>query len=373
MRAQGKPMAAGSHLLAARLALYICSLASVVLCARVRAEAGPSARTVRLNNGVHMPLVLWGSGGPTQENQTSTEIAVKLAVSAAVGFPGVDCANHYHNQAGVARGIASSGTPRSALWLTTKVEPCGHSKVHVFNCYNDTIKVFKENLVQLNTPVVDLTLLHSPPCVPNSSWADPQCMWPDQPNAIYPQNCDCADPVPCAMMREQWRALELMYKRKKTRAIGVSNFCRACLECIAPSSSLSPALSVIPAVNQLQFHAGMPGTDPFGLLGYNTKRGTIVQAYSPLGGGEPNTPTLLGHTLIKGIAKSHNVSTAQVLLRWVLQLGYPLATSTVKKEYMLEDLSLWGWKLSKTQMNSIAALDVAPDDPVKAMCLLKKE
>ena len=31
-----------------------------------------------------------------------------------------------------------------------------------------------------------------------------------------------------------------------------------------------------------------------------------------VGGGEPNTPTLLGHTLIKGIAKSHNVSTAQV-------------------------------------------------------------
>ena len=54
--------------------------------------------TVLLNNGVRMPTMLWGSGGATQENATSTAPAVADALRA--GFPGLDCANHYHNQRG---------------------------------------------------------------------------------------------------------------------------------------------------------------------------------------------------------------------------------------------------------------------------------
>ena len=50
------------------------------------------------------------------------------------------------------------------------------------------------------------------------------------------------------MMQEQWRALEDMYHANKTRAIGVSNFCAPCLECIAKTATVTPA------VNQLQFH-----------------------------------------------------------------------------------------------------------------------
>ena len=60
-------------------------------------------------------------------------------------------------------------------------------------------------------------------------------------------------------------ALQLMYKAGKTRAIGVSNFCDACLDCIAKGPAVGGAV-VVPAVNQLQFHAGMPGSDPHGLF-----------------------------------------------------------------------------------------------------------
>ena len=95
-------------------------------------------RDVVLNNGVRMPSVIYGSGGAhTQDNVTGTAIAVALALSAAVGFQGVDGANHYHNQIGVRDGIRASGTPRSKLWLQTKVEPCGHSIVREGHCYED--------------------------------------------------------------------------------------------------------------------------------------------------------------------------------------------------------------------------------------------
>ena len=80
------------------------------------------------------------------------------------------------------------------------------------------------------------------------------------------------------MIQAQWRAFEEFYHAGLTRAIGVSNFCPACLECLAAASNTTPA------VNQLQFHAGVGSADPRGLLSYNTKRGIVVQAYSPLGG-----------------------------------------------------------------------------------------
>ena len=48
-------------------------------------------RDVVLNNGVRMPTVIYGAGGAhTQDNVTGTAIAVALALSASVGFQGVD-------------------------------------------------------------------------------------------------------------------------------------------------------------------------------------------------------------------------------------------------------------------------------------------
>ena len=210
-----------------------------------------SIPSVVLNNGVRMPSVLWGAGGPTQEKVPETVAAVKLAVGPEVGFPGVDNANHYHNQGAVAAGIAASGTPRSALWLQTKVEPCGHSIVREGHCYADTLAAFDQNLAQLNVSAVELTLIHSPPCVPNSSWADAACVWDDED--IYPQNCNCADTAPCAMMQAQWAALTLRYREGKTKAIGVSNFCQDCLDCLAAANtSATGEAPIVPAVNQVR-------------------------------------------------------------------------------------------------------------------------
>ena len=233
------------------------------------------------------------------------------------------------------------------------------------HCYNQSLAAFDQNLVQLNTTVVDMTLLHSPPCIPNSTWADPNCMWPDQPDAVYPQHCNCAAPEPCRMMQEQWSALEKRYKEGKTRAIGVSNFCQPCLECLAKTSSVTPA------INQLQLHIGMPGEDPNGLISYSHSKGIVVQAYSP-NGGDAHAALLNAPELIV-IAKNHNVSTSAVCLKWVLQLGHAMCTSTINPAYMKEDLNVFEsvWKLTKSEMEILQTLDVAPDDPVKSMCLFK--
>ena len=343
--------------------------------------------SVVLNNGIRMPSVLWGAGGPTQEKGPETVAAVTLAVGAGVGFPGIDNANHYHNQAAVAAGIAASGTARNSLWLQTKVEPCGHSIVRDGHCYEDTLAAFDQNLAQLNTSSVELTLIHSPPCVPNSAWADKQCVWDDED--IYPQNCNCAAAAPCAMMQQQWAALTLRYRQGKTKAIGVSNFCQDCLDCLAAANSSSSSSSsdssssfseapVVPAVNQLQFHVGSArlSTDADGLIRYNVARGIVVQAYSPLGGDAAGA--VMGSGALKAIAAAHNKSAAQVALRWVLQLnrwGLALVTSTDREDYMRDDIAGVSapWELSDAEMATLSALDVAPDDLTKTMCLYRKQ
>lgn len=340
----------------------------------IATAASPRVPTVALPNGVKLPMVLWGSGGSTQENATSTADAVAVAVSAAVGFPGIDCANHYHNQAGVARGIARSGTARSALFLTTKVEPCNNggfiTPVRPGHCYNDTAAAMAANLRQLGTDAVDLALLHAPPCVRNASWDDGRCYWPDQPDAVYPRHANCSAPAPCAMLRQQWRALEDALAAGRARAIGVSNFCAACLDCILSAPLRRDGRGARPAVNQLQLHVGMPGgADPAGLVSACRRRGVLPQAYSPLGSG--GVGQLLGSPVVAAVARAHNKTAAQVCLRWVVQQGIPLATSTVDADYMRQDLDLFDWALAQDEMDRLAALVLTPDDdPVKSMCLL---
>ena len=190
-----------------------------VLAGSTTLARGMTTPTVTLNNGVQMPAVIYGTGGAhTQDNVSGTVTATGLALSAGIGFAGIDGANHYHNQIGVRDAITLSGTPRSKLWVQSKIEPCGHSAVRHGHCYEDSLAAFNQNLQQLNVEHLDLTLIHSPPCVPNSTWADPMCRWDSQ---IYPSRCNCAAAEPCQMMQDQWRALEEMYASGKTRAIGV--------------------------------------------------------------------------------------------------------------------------------------------------------
>ena len=58
---------------------------------------------------------------------------------------------------------------------------------------------------------VDLTLLHSPPCVEDADWVD-DCMGNPAADLVYPHLCDCSDEEPCGMLQQQWLALEAVYK-----------------------------------------------------------------------------------------------------------------------------------------------------------------
>ena len=57
---------------------------------------------------------------------------------------------------------------------------------------------------------------------------------------------------------------------------------------------------------------------------------------------------------VQAVAATHNVSAAQVALKWIVQRGHPLATSVWNPEYMAEDLDLWSWgDLSAAEMSTL--------------------
>lgn len=207
-----------------------------------------------------------------------------------VGFTAFDTAHEYGNQQGVGRALGT--VPRSQVFLITKTPGCvvDPATLNPFACGKETTRVLEKNLALLNMSYVDLLLVHYPPL---PAWLRRSC-----------------GTGSCEMLRAEWSAVEAFYKAGKARAIGVSNFCPSCFECLRDAS-------VQPMVNQLAYHIGM-GVDPAGSRSYCAQRGCVVQGYGTLGNppldprdpGPP--PEILHGNLTTRIAHAHNVSTAQV-------------------------------------------------------------
>jgi diketogulonate reductase-like aldo/keto reductase len=56
------------------------------------------------------------------------------------------------------------------------------------------------------------------------------------------------------------------------------------------------------------------------------------------------------------VAAAHNVSSAQVGLKWIVQQGLPLTTAVWRLDYMLEDLDLWTFNLTSVEMEALSAV-----------------
>ena len=281
--------------------------------------------TVTLRNGVKMPLLAAGSW-----QYNSSEAFVSASAALRSGFTMVDTALDYANQDGIGRAIAS--VPRDKVFVETKVPGCGLDKStkNPFKCYQDTKTNLEKDLELLNLSHVDLVIVHFPPIT-----------------SMVTRSCNNWSGG-CQIVKAQWKAMEEFYKAGKARAIGVSNYCPSCFDCIKDTE-------VFPHVNQVMVHIGM-GTDPGGFVSYSKKHGVQLQAYSVLG----NTPW--GHHAADGIVhgpvtsaigKAHNKSAVQVALKWVVGQGIPAVTKSDNPEHLKQDLDLWSWDFTSSELEQL--------------------
>ena len=74
-------------------------------------------------------------------------------------------------------------------------------------------------------------------------------------------------------------------------------------------------------------------------------------------GGRGYTKSLLGDEKITAIAKAHNVSSAQVILRWDLQRGIVPVVGSSSPKHIAENLDVFDFELTAEEMQIISNLD----------------
>ena len=299
--------------------MVACSLAASAAGAPLAAPKVCTAASpcLTLNNGVMMPQI---SAGTWLYNDTVAADSIHKALAA--GFTHIDTAENYYNQVGCGKALAKY--PRDSYFLTTKTKPCGEETEAA--CEAQATKEFEADLAALGVEYVDLILLHGASSAGHSSMCNKDA---------------------CTKDLGQWKAYEKLYKAGKAKAIGVSNYCVSCFECLIGQ----PGVTVVPAVNQIQYHVGM-GADPEGLLSYCKKHDIVVQAYSPLGTGK-----LISDPQLKKIGSGLATpkSSAQVALKWVQQQGYAVCTKADNAKYLAEDIDIVAWNLTVSDMSTLTA------------------
>ena len=254
---------------------------------------------VTLSNGVKMPQLGYGVYQVTKEE---CERCVLDALS--VGYRSIDTAQSYFNEEEVGRAIEKSRIDRKEIFLTSKVwiEHYG---------YEECKKSVLESLRKLRTDYIDLMLLHQP--------------YGDTYGA--------------------WRALEDLYEEGKIRAIGISNhYADRMVE-------FANFVKIKPMINQMEIH---PLNQQNELKEWANKYDIQLEAWAPFGEGRNG---LFENETLKRIGQKYGKTNAQVMIRWQLQRGIVVIPKSVHKERMIENLSVFDFKLSQTDMEQISKMD----------------
>ncbi len=258
--------------------------------------------TVKLNNGVEMPLLGFGVFQVT--DLAECERSVRDAIQ--TGYRLIDTAASYGNEEAVGSAIKQSGLDRKELFITTKLWIQSQG-------YTGTKAAFEKSLKNLQLDYLDLYLIHQP-------FGD-----------VY----------------GEWRAMQELYKEGKVRAIGVSNF--------HPDRLIDLIIhnEIVPAVNQIETH---PFHAQFETHDFLIENKVQIESWGPFAEGKNN---IFHNELLGNIADKHNKSIAQVILRWLTQRGVVAIPKSVRKERMAENFNIFDFKLDNEDMNSIQTLDTS--------------
>lgn len=261
--------------------------------------------TVRLNNGIEMPILGIGTFRLSDEQ---AENSVYWALRD--GYRLIDTARIYGNEVGVGRGIQRAidegFVTREEIFVTTKMWT---------DDYDDGDSAIENSLNRLGLDYIDLMILHH--SAPGSDV-------------------------------EAYQAMERAVEDGKLRSIGLSNY-------YTPEDfdRLVEATTIVPVLLQNETH---PYHQSMEMKEHLKKYGTVMESWFPLGG-RGNTQTLFNDETIVSIAEAHGKTSAQIILRWHLQAGNIAIPGSSNEDHIQENYEIFDFELSEEEMQKMTDLD----------------
>lgn len=234
---------------------------------------------------------------PPEDTQRAVEEALEI------GYRHIDTAAAYYNEKEVGDALRATGMA-DQVFVATKLRNCDQG-------YGPTQIAFEESRRKLGVDVMGMYLIH----------------WPFPAINRY---------------RETWRALLELRDQGVLCVPAVSNFLPEHL------AGVFEETGEMPAVNQIEVH---PRYSQPEVLDYCREHDVVVEAYSPLGhGGDMDAAPVLA------AAAAHDVTPAQVVLRWHTQSGRIIIPKSKHPERMRANLAVGGFDLTPGELAAIDAL-----------------
>jgi alcohol dehydrogenase (NADP+) len=274
------------------------------------------------------------------------ENVIKEAVR--TGYRLIDCAPSYRNEKGVGQALhdlmENDEVEREELFIVSKI----FNTHHVYNGEDRPRESLLQTLEDLQLKQLDLLLMH---------W--PHGFVEKNPPRLRDKK---GRPNPNLQIVEEyletWKSMERLKAEGLVKYIGVSNFKREQIEKL-----LQAGLSK-PIVNQVELHPYLQQPD---LVQYCEEQGIQLMAYSPLGSKASQAKnaacppdigtTLMENPVILDMAKRHDKSVAQVLIRWSLRRGFVCIPRSTKAPRILENFQTYDWELDGQAMHELWSLD----------------
>jgi len=294
-----------------------------------------------LNNGRKMPVLGIGTfTGFVADKPMTTSEAVTFALK--IGYRHIDCAYAHNNEAEISIAIKNAynnlGIKREEIFVATKLW-------NEFHKPEDVEPALRQSLRNLGLDYLDLYLMHWPFAFEKQHQTDILHPVDFTHKFVYDTQTH---------FTETWGAMEALVHKGLVKSIGVSNFNEDQLQMLINNCTVKPT------VNQIECH---PYLNQHRLMAFCNANNIRITAYSPLGCKDRlwtsplDDQPLLEHTTLRGIAKKHKKSIAQILLRWQIQREVAVVPRMRTPEHISENFLLWDWTLSENDMLEIHDLN----------------
>ncbi|XP_012283259.1 aldose reductase-like [Orussus abietinus] len=295
-----------------------------------------AAPLVSLNNGKKIPVLGLGTWQGS-DHPSVVEEAIKDAVDA--GYRHFDCAMVYGNEKDIGKAlcekIAEGVVKREDLFITTKLWNNAHKPDMV-------VKTCKQSLENFGLDYIDLYLMHWP----FDYTVDAVSIRPlDEKGNPMPGDVDFID---------TWKEMEECFRLGLTKSIGLSNFNSQQIDRILGVAKIKPTM------NQIECH---PYLNQKKLIEFCSKRQIAITAYSPLGSShrpwiKPNAPkVVIDEPVIKALSEKYKKSPAQIVLRYLIDIGTIVIPKSSSKERIRENINIFDFKLTPEEISKIDKLD----------------